>query len=605
MTTRLIETLTYRLSLNSVIVFLNNMTTAEMSSKTNQSAYFQKTKATFGQPAKQVIPYVFGEVNTIGTRISGSMKTLRSALDSNQATSKEEGLNGHKLSIKNEVRNRLNGEQRTQISAEARRIAMVGQHHKLLDKIYSETKSFICDEFGEQMKEEVYASFEDTKREVKEALIEELTPKITSELHEGLQQAIWRNYEKESAGHRAKMMTALKTELKPEVERRLEATLQPKIWRVRIAQLEVEVTKELREELRAKVVADLQGELRGQVVAELRAELGGQVGADLRGELRGQVEAEMRQELQSERAYAPAHEYYGQSNDPKRRWFLSADNADRLKRHVSEQAHDREPAHDRDHRVPRQESSPPYLPSAENVEQSMENLAEHGSSEAHEYNGQPDQGAVENLSLPKTGHGRKRSRSSDDYESETGNEPSPKRYRQDLGEGASHAQEQFHPLDQTGGVYHGEADSGYADEDQNGGYSAEDDESEECDSSEESGSSEEDEGGQRLQWQAGTRLGSSKENAIDLGDPDSEREVRRPVARITAPLHYTAAQGESNFVNEDDLPDYESEPEWKKPHQQGKQATREEVDDYDPDQTLVDDEEVNDNNFGFGKNADI
>ncbi|MCJ1271687.1 Translation initiation factor eIF-2B subunit epsilon [Lobaria immixta] len=151
-----------------------------MSNNTSSERVIENTEQiyAFGKPMAN--KYVFGVTNTIGAPF------VYNPEQSQSGSCQAEGKRSNYALEENGVRVELEMNQRETVDAEARTAAILELQTSLMNKILEDTKESLREVYTKQIKEDVFAQYQDTaaahKEEVRLQLVEQLTPEVKAML---------------------------------------------------------------------------------------------------------------------------------------------------------------------------------------------------------------------------------------------------------------------------------------------------------------------------------------------------------------------------------------------------------------------------------------
>lgn len=254
--------------------------------------------------------YVFGVTNNIGDSKENAktnydyvdqVNRLKKIRDENERSKDAEELAKPKEIAKTAVRAELEVKQREHVEAEARTIAILETQSALMNKIVEDTKASLREVYAKQMKEEVYAQYLKTaaahKEEVKSELVKELTAEMKASLK--AQYAVQNEVTKQRDEELRSESITLKATLKSEVESKLIDELSPEVKIMLRAGLVEPVKQELRKELKAEVYAECEKETRLRLMHELIPAIEAKTKKELRDQMRREVQEERREEVRA------------------------------------------------------------------------------------------------------------------------------------------------------------------------------------------------------------------------------------------------------------------------------------------------------------------
>lgn len=151
-----------------------------MSNNTSSERVIENTEQryAFGKPMAN--KYVFGVTNTIGAPF------VYNPEQSPSGSCQAKGKRSDYALEENGVRVELEMNQRETVDAEARTTAILELQTSLMNKILEDTKESLREVYAKQIKEDVFAQYQDTaaahKEEVRLQLVEQLTPEVKAML---------------------------------------------------------------------------------------------------------------------------------------------------------------------------------------------------------------------------------------------------------------------------------------------------------------------------------------------------------------------------------------------------------------------------------------
>lgn len=267
----------------------------------------------FGKPLSK--KYIFGVTNKIGDPKENAktnydyvdqVNRLKKIRDENERSKDAEELAKPKEIAKTAVRAELEVKQREHVEVEARTIAILETQLALMNKIVEDTKASLREVYAKQMKEEVYAQYEKTAAAHKEEVRSELAKALTAEMKAQYAAQARNEVTKQRDEELRSGSIRLKGTLKSEVESKLIDELSPEVKIMLRAELIEPVKQELRKELKAEVYAerekistDCEKETRLRLMHELIPAIESKTKKELRDHIRREVQEEMREEVRA------------------------------------------------------------------------------------------------------------------------------------------------------------------------------------------------------------------------------------------------------------------------------------------------------------------
>ena len=202
------------------------------SSSSNIQAFGHKTKK-----------YSFGQTNTLGRQIAAATQDAQNALGNNKASLHDQGH----VRLKSEMRQHAENEHRVVTAAEARKLEIENTYHELYCKLAKDIQEDLRELYAKELKAEVWATADNVKRMMREELTVQLSSEVKNELRMKLRAEVQMElptvYRDEVASYRRDVKARVEKEYPPILRAELRMKLEPEVAR--------EVANELREEMRA------------------------------------------------------------------------------------------------------------------------------------------------------------------------------------------------------------------------------------------------------------------------------------------------------------------------------------------------------------------